>query len=794
MLIALVLIACMGVLVFAPAVWAQEIVWTDQFGTSSLDWAYPISADSSGMYVAGSTNDALPGQTHAGGQDAYVRKYDHGGTEVWTRQFGTIDDDWAHAISADSSGVYVAGTTQGTLPGQTHAGSYDVYVRKYDHDGTEVWTRQFGTIDTEWAYGVSADSSGVYVAGETDGTLPGQTNLGGDDAYVRKYDHDGTELWTRQFGTSAFDGASGVSADSSGVYVAGETNDALPGQTHAGGQDSYVRKYDSGGTEQWTRQFGSSNHDFPHGVSADSSGVYVAGSARGTLPGQTSAGGRDAYVRKYNSGGTEQWTRQFGSSSDDTANGVSADSSGVYVAGYTDGTLPGQTSAGGYDAFVRNYDLDGTELWTHQFGTSSGDYAYGISVGSPVVVAGTTYGTLPGQTSAGGGDAFAAMIVFNIDLDNVAEAVDNCPYDYNPGQEDRDGDGVGDMCDNCKDAPNGPNLGTCTAGDEDEIGNSCMSDGDCGIYGVCSMDQEDDDEDLLGDACENFSEDLKVPKAGKTFDPGKPLWVTARFTNNSGAAIQTIRLDCFNCLFPVQDQYGNFLRARDRIGPAYGLPTDVVTILNGQVVEVRCDLSQMYLPTILTDPVPGDAYPEDYTVEAIYVNQIWRPAYPLWNGAVKSDPKTISIKGTPVDMKTADVIFDPDTWVTGWVVGGGPDISAHISNIQDYSVSNVDVPTIRLNGGVSIISGSDSIAGGVLTVQFNASQALLSLGTLFPGTVWPTVQGQCNPIFTATGPVTIVAGGPSGPGVGGTAIPADKIGLLAPWIVLGERQNRDGCG
>ena len=139
---------------------------------------------------------------------------------------------------------------------------------------------------------------GVYVAGQTRGTLPGQTSSGGRDAFVRKYDSAGTEVWTRQFGTFAVDQASGVSVDSSGVYVAGFTGGTLPGQSSAGFTDAFVRKYDLAGTEVWTRQFGSPSLDEARGVSVDSSGVYVAGQTRSTLPGQTSAGSIDAFVVK----------------------------------------------------------------------------------------------------------------------------------------------------------------------------------------------------------------------------------------------------------------------------------------------------------------------------------------------------------------------------------------------------------------------------------------------------------------------------------------------------------------
>jgi len=180
-------------------------------------------------------------------------------TPQWIRQFGTALNDNGFGVAADASGIFVVGETNGALPGQTSAGAYDAFLRKYDASGTEVWTREFGSSSDDLTLGVAVDSSGVYVVGNTNGALPGQTNAGGLDAFLRKYDASGTEVWTRQFGTTGFDSAEAVALDASGAYVVGLTSGALPGQTNAGGNDAFVRKYDGLGNELWTRESGWSN-------------------------------------------------------------------------------------------------------------------------------------------------------------------------------------------------------------------------------------------------------------------------------------------------------------------------------------------------------------------------------------------------------------------------------------------------------------------------------------------------------------------------------------------------------
>lgn len=64
-------------------------------------------------------------------------------------------------------------------------------------------------------------------------------------------------------------------------YVAGETRGAL--RFKVGGQDVFLRKYDASGALQWTRQFGTTSNDFARDVTLDGSGnAYVLSIDSGT--------------------------------------------------------------------------------------------------------------------------------------------------------------------------------------------------------------------------------------------------------------------------------------------------------------------------------------------------------------------------------------------------------------------------------------------------------------------------------------------------------------------------------
>jgi len=174
-----------------------------------------------------------------------------GGTA--TKQIGTSSDDYGYAVAVDTSGnVYVTVATYGSLDGNTSAGVSDIFLVKYNATGTKQWTRQLGTSSNDYGYAVTVDTNGnIYVTGDTNGSMDGNTSAGGSDMFIVKYDSTGVKQWTRQLGTVADDYGWGVAVDASeNVYVTGATNGNLDGNTSAGYSDIFLVKYNSSGVKQ----------------------------------------------------------------------------------------------------------------------------------------------------------------------------------------------------------------------------------------------------------------------------------------------------------------------------------------------------------------------------------------------------------------------------------------------------------------------------------------------------------------------------------------------------------------
>jgi hypothetical protein len=335
------------------------------------------------------------------------------------KQFGTSSDDNVRGIITDSNGnFYVTGQTSGSLPGNTNLGGSDAFITKYDALGNQVWTKQFGSSADDNGFGITIDNNGnLYITGQTAGSLPGQTNKGQSDAFIAKYDTLGNQLWIRQFGSSQFSGAGNENTNTNGISIDINGNIYITGGVFGG--DAYIVKYDTSGTQLGTKRLGASNGK-GNGIITDGNGnFYTTGNAVGNLSGNTNQGLADAYIAKYDALGNQLWAKLLGTSASDFSNGISRDNNGnLYIVGNTSGSLLGNTSQGAQDAYIAKYDALGNQIWVKQFGTSSSEVANGITINSngTIYVTGSTNGSLPGNTNQGSSDAFIAAFDSNGNL------------------------------------------------------------------------------------------------------------------------------------------------------------------------------------------------------------------------------------------------------------------------------------------------------------------------------------------------------------------------------------------
>jgi hypothetical protein len=294
-------------------------VWQKQFGNEGFFThnSYAIDVDArgnvslSGVSVESTAEGAILPTT----DDAWVARFDTNGNQQWFQQFGTPNDlvafDESYTIALDKEdNIFTAGFTTAAIGSTPYNGLYDAWLAKNDKNGNQLWAKNIGTTDFDWAWAVDTDSKdNVYVTGWTLGNLGG-INAGSYDAWLAKYDNDGNQKWVRQFGTSGDDEAFGVKVDSlDNVYVIGYTDRAFRGKTNKGDYDAWVTKFDKLGNQQWVQQFGTAGTDHAYDITVSDSSVYITGITDGSL-GTANEGSFDAWVVKLNgeNGNIENFT------------------------------------------------------------------------------------------------------------------------------------------------------------------------------------------------------------------------------------------------------------------------------------------------------------------------------------------------------------------------------------------------------------------------------------------------------------------------------------------------------
>ena len=167
---------------------AGDLDWAHNIGGTGFDDGAAIAVDGSGnTYVTGSFAgsdvdfDPDPVDEHLltsnGAFDVFMAKYDTAGNLEWAYNIGGTSSEEGSGIAVDDFGtIYLtgyflsAGVDFDPDPVDEHPltsnGDRDVFVAKYDTDGTVYWAHNIGGTGPDQARGIAVDSAGAsYLTG-----------------------------------------------------------------------------------------------------------------------------------------------------------------------------------------------------------------------------------------------------------------------------------------------------------------------------------------------------------------------------------------------------------------------------------------------------------------------------------------------------------------------------------------------------------------------------------------------------------------------------------------------------
>lgn len=353
-----------------------------------------VTGPDGSVYVLADVTGATGGQSIAGSQDVALMKFNSAGQLQYTRTLGASSSatGLGLAVSADGQ-VAVAGSVTGTLSGAVDgpsnsnglsstatAGDSDSFVTLYDADGDEVWTQRRGARDEDEASQVAFGADGtVYVAGRAQSAMPDADAAagGGWDGYVEAFKADDSgkvqTLFTQSFGTAGTDTPKGMVVDGGSLIVA---------SVESG--HGVLRRYDVSGDAPVltaTRDLGDLAGGDIAGIAIDNGRLVVAGtSGDGALDAGTvtraASGGSDAFAATLStdlSAGAGDSVAYYGGAGEDKATAMAVSNGEVWLAGTTNGDLPGQDAVGNSDGFLAQLNVgDGTVDWSRRFTAQGG--------------------------------------------------------------------------------------------------------------------------------------------------------------------------------------------------------------------------------------------------------------------------------------------------------------------------------------------------------------------------------------------------------------------------------------
>jgi hypothetical protein len=461
-------------------------------GFGGIDVGFGIAVDAAGnAYVAGATQGKFPVTPNAfqvlrgGDFDGFVTKVSSDGLSlVYATYLGGFDIDYAYDITIDVQGnAYVTGTTRSGSPipfptKNALQGGFlwpqEAFISKLNAAGTDlVYSTYLGSLallgygntNIEEGRGIVVDTAGdAYVTGRI--VWPNGFNSG----FIVKLADNGTSIpWGVAF--EEYSAGWDIDVDAGNhAYVTGEI------ETSAGAIGAFVAKLNADGSSAYREVFGTNGISVGQGIAVDGFGnAYVTGGTNSTdfpvgnaLFPNYSGGSADAFVLKISEASAFCVPDAF--EPDNTSEAASS---------IPAGEVQSRSICPVRDEDWASFNLDGhsqviietagesgdTRMWLYDSALNQLDYSDDEGTdrfsridrvcGEDELPAGTYYVMIDEYDGDDEIEAYNLSLTVSAcdsdsDADSIPDAEDNCPDAWNPGQQDLDGDGIGDACDNAQ--------------------------------------------------------------------------------------------------------------------------------------------------------------------------------------------------------------------------------------------------------------------------------------------------------------------------------------------------------
>ncbi|KKM75449.1 hypothetical protein LCGC14_1390130 [marine sediment metagenome] len=240
------------------------VEWSRFWGADQYETGKSLIIDSNGyIYVGGETNSFGTGD-----YDLFLIKYNAFGDEIWNITIISAGNDGFQALALDSSNnIYILGYSfSGVFPNIDQ----DTFLFKFNSSGNLLWQTMWGGSDRDYGSDILIDSlDNIYIAGDTN-----SYGAGSSDVFIIKYNSNGTKLWESIWGGTDSEDCSKIAFDS-------EENLYITGGTRIGSYKSiYLVKYNNSGSIKWesiwSRGFtGDNSYDM---LIDSSDNIYITGS------------------------------------------------------------------------------------------------------------------------------------------------------------------------------------------------------------------------------------------------------------------------------------------------------------------------------------------------------------------------------------------------------------------------------------------------------------------------------------------------------------------------------------